>query len=60
MASSAGGAAGRTRAKNAAMAAEMKRLGIVRTSARCGGCGSIITIESPKSRYRHVCFTAQR
>lgn len=43
------------RAKDAARAAMMKSLGIVRTTARCGNCYRIITIESTKSRYTHIC-----
>jgi hypothetical protein len=33
----------------------MKRLGTQRTTARCGGCYAIVTIDSWKSRYRHLC-----
>lgn len=49
------GTAGRNRAKNQAMAARMKDLGIERTTGRCALCYRIITIDSIKSRYVHIC-----
>jgi predicted HNH restriction endonuclease len=36
-------------------AARMRREGIVRTSGRCAVCYRLITVESWKSRYTHVC-----
>jgi hypothetical protein len=36
-------------------AAYMKLHGIVRTTGRCAHCYRIITIESNKSKYTHVC-----
>lgn len=50
-----GGSRGRTRAKNQAMAAAFKAAGIERTTGRCAQCYRIITIESAKSRYVHLC-----
>lgn len=41
--------------KNAERAAEMKKLGIERTTGRCAQCYRIITIESRKSKYNHMC-----
>jgi hypothetical protein len=37
------------------MAAYMKQMGIERTHGRCAICYRIITIDSIKSRYRHIC-----
>jgi hypothetical protein len=53
--SSQGGAAARRSAKDKARAAYMKRLGIERTTGRCAQCYRIITINSSKSRYTHIC-----
>lgn len=55
MAQSNEGLAGRRRAKSQALAARMKALGIERTTGRCALCYSIITIDSIKSKYRHIC-----
>ena len=49
------GRRGRIRAANQARAATMKALGIERTTGRCANCHRIITIESRKSRYTHIC-----
>ena len=37
------------------IAARQKKLGECRTTGRCAICYQIITIESLKSRYRHMC-----
>lgn len=37
------------------IAARMKELGVCRTTGRCANCYQIITIDSRKSKYRHVC-----
>lgn len=50
-------AAGQRRSqKDKERAAYMKRLGICRTTARCGACYRIIVIDSWKSRYTHRCW----
>lgn len=49
-----GGPKGRAR-KNRERAAEMKRLGIERTTGRCAVCYHIVTVDSRISRYRHIC-----
>lgn len=41
--------------KDKAMAARMKRLGIVRTSGICAACYRLIRVDSIKSRYTHIC-----
>jgi hypothetical protein len=51
---SGGGPKGRAR-KNRERAAEMKRLGIERTTGRCAVCYRIVQIESRISRYTHIC-----
>lgn len=53
-ASNEGGPKGRAR-KNRERAAEMKRLGIERTTCRCAVCYHIIVCDSRISRYRHIC-----
>lgn len=50
----AGGPKGRAR-KNRERAAEMKRLGIERTTGRCAVCYHIVSVDSRISRYRHIC-----
>jgi hypothetical protein len=47
---------GRARAlKDEERAARMRREGVCRTTGRCAVCYRIISIESWKSRYSHVC-----
>jgi hypothetical protein len=58
MASSNGGQ-GR-RAKDAARAAAMKAQGIVRTTGRCEGCLRIVTCNSSKSRFTHMCGAGRK
>lgn len=41
--------------KDKQMAAYLKRMGIERTTGRCAACYRMITIESSKSRYTHIC-----
>jgi hypothetical protein len=48
-------AASRNRRKNAERAATMKALGICRTDGRCAICYAMITVDSWKSRYTHIC-----
>lgn len=36
-------------------AAMLKRLDVERTTGRCGVCYRIVTVDSRKSRYTHVC-----
>ena len=50
-----GGAAARRRERDKARAGHMKRLGIERTTGVCALCYRLITIDSIKSRYTHVC-----
>jgi len=50
-----GGSAKRRKQRDMERAAHMKQLGIERTTGRCAVCYRIITIESPKSRYTHIC-----
>lgn len=49
------GAAKIKQEKDKRRAAEMKRLGIERTTGRCAVYYAIISIDSWKSRYTHVC-----
>lgn len=44
-----------TRRKDEEMAARLKREGVVRTTGRCAQCYAIISVDSTKSRYVHVC-----
>ena len=54
MASSTG--QGNTRSqRDKERAARMKREGIERTTGRCAVCYKIISIQSRKSRYTHIC-----
>lgn len=55
MAESSGGSKARLKAKNQSRAMEMKRLGIERTTGRCAVCYRIVTVDSSKSRYSHIC-----
>jgi hypothetical protein len=55
MAESKGGAAQRRRKRDEERAARMKALGIVRTTGRCAVCYRIVTVDSWKSRYTHIC-----
>jgi hypothetical protein len=50
-----GGAAKRKQQRNRERAAEMKRLDIERTTGRCAQCYRIVTVDSRKSRYTHIC-----
>ncbi len=52
---SSGTAGTNRRNRDKARAAYMKSKGICRTTGRCGNCYAIITIESWKSRYTHIC-----
>lgn len=53
---SASGSGQRRSQKDKERAAYMKRLGIQRTTARCGCCYRIVTIDSCKSRWNHYCW----
>jgi hypothetical protein len=56
MAAASGGTAGRNRTKNAAMAARMKALGIIRKTQRCPNCYRIVSREIlGVSSYSHLC-----
>ena len=48
------------RNRDIARAARMKAEGVERTTARCGGCYRIVSRESWKSRYTHICWTGRR
>lgn len=41
--------------KDALRAARMKAEGVERTTGRCSVCYKTITVDSVKSRYRHIC-----
>jgi hypothetical protein len=41
--------------KNQARAAALKAAGVERTNGRCALCYRIITVDGPKSVYRHIC-----
>lgn len=45
----------RKRVRDKERASLMKRLGIVRTTGRCGVCYATVTVDSWKSRYTHIC-----
>lgn len=53
--SSGQGRRGAIRAKNQAMAAQMKALGIERPTQRCPQCYRIVSRETYKTRYSHLC-----
>ena len=48
---SSGGGKGRRKTKDQAMAQELKRLGIERTSGRCCICNSIVSL---RQLYNHI------
>lgn len=48
------GSAKRKQERDRERAAEMKRLGVVRTTGRCPVCYRIVTCESSKSRNTHI------
>lgn len=50
-----GGAAKRKQVRDRERSAYMRKLGICRTTGRCGACYRIVTIDSWKSRYTHRC-----
>lgn len=52
---SEGGSGKRKQQRDKERAAFMKRWGIVRTTGRCATCYAIITCDSSKSRYTHIC-----
>lgn len=54
MAANTGGTANK-RNRDKARAGEMKRLGIERTTGRCPQCYQMITVDSSKSKYTHIC-----
>lgn len=54
MASEAG-AAKRKAQKNRERAAELKRMDVERVTGRCAQCYAIVSVDSRKSRYRHIC-----
>jgi hypothetical protein len=41
--------------KDKEMAARLKREGVVRTTGRCANCYRIVSVESIRSRYTHIC-----
>jgi len=47
--------ANRKSERDKARAAEMKRLGIERTTGICALCYKLISIQGPKSKYAHNC-----
>ena len=49
------GGKGRRKERNQSRAMEMKRLGIERTTGRCPICYRMVTVDSSKSRYTHIC-----
>jgi len=49
------GAGNRRSQKDKERAAFLRQLGDERTTGRCATCYRIITIESRKSRYTHIC-----
>lgn len=49
------GGRARRKERNQSRAMEMKRLGIERTTGRCSVCYRIVSVDSWKSRYTHVC-----
>ncbi len=53
--SSGGGAAKQKSQRDKMRAAYMKQHGICRTTGRCAQCYRIVTIESWKSRFTHIC-----
>lgn len=55
MAQGKGGSASQKRIRDVRRAAEMKRLGIERTTGICALCYRLIRIDSSCSRYTHVC-----
>lgn len=47
---------GRRRAqRDKERAAWMKRLGVERTTGRCANCYRLITVDSSRTRYTHIC-----
>lgn len=53
-----GGSAKRKQQRDKQRAAEMKRLGIERTTGRCPNCYKIVACDSSKSKNTHIghCF----
>lgn len=51
----AGGSAKRKQQRDRERAAEMKRLGVERTTGRCAQCYRIVAVDSSQSRYTHIC-----
>jgi hypothetical protein len=51
-----GGAAKRKAQRDRERAAEMKRLGIERTTGRCPNCYKIVVSDSSKSKNKHIGF----
>lgn len=49
------GSAKRKQQRDRERAAELKRLRVCRTTGRCPVCYAIVTIDSWKSRYTHIC-----
>ena len=54
------GAGQRRSQRDKERAARMRREGIQRTSARCGGCYAVVSIDSWRSRYAHICWGGRR
>ena len=50
-----GGAGKRRQQRDRERAAYMKAQGIERTTGRCAVCYALISVDSSKSRYRHIC-----
>ena len=42
--------------KDKAMAADLKSRGIERTTGKCALCYKLISIQSSKSKYSHLCW----
>lgn len=55
MAQSQGGAGQRRSQKDKERAAALKRAGVERTTGRCPQCYRIVTNDSSKSRWTHIC-----
>ena len=53
--SSGGGSLQRRRNADQERAQRMKALGIVRTTGLCPVCYRMVTVDSWKSRYTHIC-----
>lgn len=60
MASASSGAGSRRRVKDAQRAGQMKSAGVERTQGRCEGCLRIVTCDSNKTRFTHMCGAGRK